>query len=185
MAANKLEETTEIAEKKPKSNLLLIIVIVLLVLLLIGGGLVAFLMLSHSEEEPSSATASSSTPSATQHDAKTEKKKSSKKATDSLSIGPVYPMSQFVVNLLSENGNRFLKVAVDLELSDVKLQPEIDQKKSLLRDIIIRTFSSKTYEEVSTLKGKDKLKEEVMDKINNTLSDGYIKNIYFTDFVVQ
>lgn len=33
--------------------------------------------------------------------------------------------------------------------------------------------------------GKDKLKEEVMDKINSTLSDGYIKNIYFTDFVVQ
>ena len=94
-------------------------------------------------------------------------------------------MAQFVVNLLSESGNRFLKVAVDLELSDAKLQPEMDQKKSLVRDIIIRTFSSKTFEEISTLKGKDKLKEEVLNKINENLSDGYIKNIYFTDFVVQ
>lgn len=31
-------------------------------------------------------------------------------------------MAQFIVNLLSESGNRFLKVAIDLELSDVKLQ---------------------------------------------------------------
>ena len=79
----------------------------------------------------------------------------------------------------------FLKVAIDLELSDAKLQPEIDHKKSLIRDIIIRTFSSKTFEEISTIKGKDKLKDEVLDKINENLSDGYIKNIYFTDFVVQ
>lgn len=97
----------------------------------------------------------------------------------------MYPMAQFVVNLLSESGNRFLKVSIDLELSDPKLQPEMDHKKSLIRDIIIRTFSSKTFEEISTLKGKDKLKDEVLDKINENLSDGQVKNIYFTDFVVQ
>jgi flagellar FliL protein len=97
----------------------------------------------------------------------------------------MYPMTQFVVNLLSESGNRYLKVALDLELSDIKLQPEMDHKKSLIRDIIIRTFSSKTFEEISTLKGKDKLKDEVLDKINENLSDGQVKNIYFTDFVVQ
>ena len=96
----------------------------------------------------------------------------------------MYPMAQFVVNLLSESGNRFLKVSIDLELSDPKLQP-MDHKKSLIRDIIIRTFSSKTFEEISTLKGKDKLKDEVLDKINENLSDGQVKNIYFTDFVVQ
>jgi flagellar FliL protein len=150
-----------------------------LVLLLIGGGAAAFFLLGSNDEEASA-------PVAQQQDAgKPEKKKSSKKSTDHLTIGPMYPMAQFVVNLLSESGNRFLKVAVDLELSDAKLQPEMDQKKSLIRDIIIRTFSSKTFEEISTLKGKDKLKDEVLDKINQNLSDGHVKNIFFTDFVVQ
>jgi flagellar FliL protein len=136
----------------------------------------AFLLLgSHDEAAPTQTT---------QQDVKTEKKKSSKKSTDHLAIGPMYPMAQFVVNLLSESGNRFLKVSIDLELSDPKLQP-MDHKKSLIRDIIIRTFSSKTFEEISTLKGKDKLKDEVLDKINENLSDGQVKNIYFTDFVVQ
>jgi flagellar FliL protein len=150
--------------------MVLIIVVVLLVVLLIGGGAAAFLLLgSHDEAAPTQTT---------QQDVKTEKKKSSKKSTDHLAIGPMYPMAQFVVNLLSESGNRFLKVSIDLELSDPKLQP-MDHKKSLIRDIIIRTFSSKTFEEISTLK------DEVLDKINENLSDGQVKNIYFTDFVVQ
>ncbi|ATB69285.1 flagellar biosynthesis protein FliL [Sulfurospirillum diekertiae] len=178
MAGKKPEDGDVTVEKKPKSNMVLIIVIALLVVLLVGGGATAFLMLGSSHEEATATT--------TQQDTKVEKKKSSsKKSTDHLTIGPMYPMAQFVVNLLSESGNRFLKVAVDLELSDVKLQPEMDHKKSLIRDIIIRTFSSKTFEEISTLKGKDKLKEEVLDKINENLSDGQVKNIYFTDFVVQ
>ncbi len=179
--AGKKPEEGDVIEKKPKGNMVLIIVIVLLVLLLVGGGAAAFFLLG-SHDEPAAAAGA---PAAQQQDAKAEKKKSSKKSTDHLTIGPMYPMAPFVVNLLSETGNRFLKVAVDLELSDVKAQPEMDHKKSLVRDIIIRTFSSKTFEEISTLKGKDKLKEEVLDKINENLSDGQIKNIYFTDFVVQ
>lgn len=180
MAGKKPEDGDVTVEKKPKSNMVLIIVIVLLVVLLIGGGAAAFLLLGSHDE------AAAAAPTTTQQDVKTEKKKSSsKKSTDHLAIGPMYPMAQFVVNLLSESGNRFLKVSIDLELSDPKLQPEMDHKKSLIRDIIIRTFSSKTFEEISTLKGKDKLKEEVLDKINENLSDGQVKNIYFTDFVVQ
>ena len=178
MAGKKPDENDEIVEKKPKGNMVLIIVVALLVLLLVGGGAAAFFLLGGQDEAAPVAQT-------TQSDMKSDKKKSSKKSTDGLAIGPMYPMAQFVVNLLSESGNRFLKVAVDLELNDAKLQPEMDQKKYLVRDIIIRTFSSKTFEEISTLKGKDKLKEEVLNKINENLSDGYIKNIYFTDFVVQ
>ena len=178
--AGKKPEEGEVIEKKPKGNMVLIIIIVMLVLLLLGGGAAAFFLLG-SHDDPAAAAA----PAAQHQDAKVEKKKSGKKSTDHLAIGPMYPMAPFVVNLLSETGNRFLKVAVDLELSDAKAQPEMDHKKSLVRDIIIRTFSSKTFEEISTLKGKDKLKEEVLDKINENLSDGQIKNIYFTDFVVQ
>lgn len=178
--AGKKPEEGEVIEKKPKGNMVLIAIIVMLVVLLLGGGAAAFFLLGSSDEQ-STVTA----PAAQQQDGKPEKKKGSKKSTDHLTIGPMYPMAPFVVNLLSETGNRFLKVAIDLELSDIKAQPEIDHKKSLIRDIIIRTFSSKTFEEISTLKGKDKLKEEVLDKINENLSDGQIKNIYFTDFVVQ
>ena len=143
--AKKPEDGDGVVEKKPKGNMVLIIVIVLLVVLLIGGGAAAFFLLGSHDE-------AASTGAPAQQEVKAEKKKSSsKKSTDHLAIGPMYPMAQFVVNLLSESGNRFLKVAVDLELSDVKLQPEMDHKKSLIRDIIIRTFSSKTFEASSNI----------------------------------
>jgi len=54
-----------------------------------------------------------------------------------------------------------------------------------LRDIVIGIMSSKTVEEISTTRGKDKLKGELMTGLNEVLVDGYIKNLFFTDFVIQ
>lgn len=77
------------------------------------------------------------------------------------------------------------KVTLDIELDNGKLAAEMDMKRSLVRDIIIRTLSAKTYEEISTLKGKDRLKDEMVSKLNEVLADGRVRNIFFTDFVVQ
>ncbi len=180
MAEKEQEEIETTEEKKSGSNMVLIIIIALLVLMLVGGAVAAFLLLSDSEEEDVSTTNASEK----QQNVK-RGRKSSKRSTDLLTIGPMYPMDQFIVNLLSESGRRFLKVSLDLELSSEELSLEIDSKKSLIRDIIIRTLSAKTFEEVSTMKGKDKLKDEIVDKINEVLADGNINNIFFTDFVVQ
>ena len=181
MAGKKPDGDEVVVEKKPKGNMVLIIVIALLVVLLVGGGAAAFFLLG-SHEEPTKAGVADTSYTDTKG---TSDKKKSKKSTDHLTIGPMYPLTSFTVNLLSESGNRYLKVVVDLELADPKMTIEMNNKKSLIRDIIIRTFSSKTFEEISTLKGKDKLKDEVLEKINESLSDGQVRNIYFTDFVVQ
>lgn len=79
------------------------------------------------------------------------------RSNDFFNVGPMYPMDQFVVNFLSESGSRFLKTTLNLELSEQTLSPEIDKKEPLIRDIIIRNLSSKTYEDVSTSKGKERL----------------------------
>jgi flagellar FliL protein len=171
------EKTEEVVEKKSGGSMVLIIVIVLLVLLLVGGGLVAYFLLS-SSDTPAVNTAPGQTKSM-----KTNRR--SKRSTDYLTVGPMYPMSQFIVNLLSENGSRFLKTSIDLEMDKTELSAELDKKKPLIRDIIIRTLSSKTFEEISTMKGKDRLKDELVSKINDVLTDGQVKNIFFTDFIVQ
>ncbi len=174
------EEITdeEVVEKKSGGNMVLILIVVLLVVLLAGGGLAAFFLLGSDDEamtsQPQQMAKSSSM-----------KRKSSKRSSSYLTIGPMYPMSQFVVNLLSEGGGKYLKVALDIELDSAELASELDMKKSLIRDIIIRALSSKTFEEVSTMKGKDRLKDEIVNSINDVLADGQINNIFFTDFVVQ
>ncbi|WP_169763865.1 flagellar basal body-associated protein FliL [Campylobacter mucosalis] len=175
------EEVKEKEEKKGGKGILIAIIGVVLVLLLVVGGLIVFL-LSGDDEAANAATQQPQQQTATQA---ASAKQPGKRSSDYMNMGPIYPLDQFIVNLLSENGSRFLKTKIDLEQSAETLTPELDKKKALLRDIIIRTLSSKTYEEVSTAKGKDRLKDEIVSKINEVLSDGYIKNIYFTDFVVQ
>ncbi|MBX7490162.1 flagellar basal body-associated protein FliL [Helicobacter turcicus] len=103
-----------------------------------------------------------------------------------LSVGPMYPLDQFIVNLLaSGGGKRYLKTSIALELSIPEMQAELDTKRDVLRDTVITILSSKTFEEVQTTKGKQKLKEELMGRINEFLVDGRVANMFFTEFVVQ
>ncbi|CRF41006.1 flagellar basal body-associated protein FliL [Helicobacter ailurogastricus] len=108
------------------------------------------------------------------------------RSSDYLSLGPLYPLdSPFVVNLITQNGRRYLKTSITLELSDAKLLAEVKNKETAIKDTIIEILSSKSIEEISTLKGKNKLKEEIRSNINSFLIDGFVKNVFFTEFVVQ
>ncbi|BCX79493.1 flagellar basal body-associated protein FliL [Campylobacter sp. 19-13652] len=176
-----MAEETVTEEKKSNKSLLLIVIIAIFVLLIIVGAIV-FVLLG-SDPAPDEVTKSSEV--AAKQVSKPAQPQQGRRSVDYLNMGPMYPLDQFIVNLLSENGSRFLKTKIDLEQSNEELAAELDKKKALLRDIIIRTLSSKTYEEVSTAKGKDRLKDEIVNRLNEVLSDGYIKNIFFTDFVVQ
>ena len=171
------EKQEETKEKKSGSNIVLIVIIVLLVLILIGGGIAAYFLLSDNGD--------TTQPQVAQQTQMQAKKQKINRNSNLLEIGPIYPLDQFIVNLLSQGGAKFLKTKMDLELSGPELTAELDKKKPLIRDIVIRTLSSKTYQEVSTNRGKEKLKDELVDKINAVLADGQVKNIFFTEFVVQ
>ena len=62
---------------------------------------------------------------------------------------------------------------------------ELDTKKPAIRDTMISVLSSKTFEEISTAKGKENLKNELVERINESLVDGKIVNLFFTDFAIQ
>ena len=181
------EETTEeeSAPKEKKSgNMLMIIIIVVLFLIIIIGGVVAFLLMGD-DEEPM--------PSSNQKQEKSAPKKntlssSSAKYNDTRQlseIGILYPLDTFTVNLKSDAGRRYLKVTMSLELEGEELSLELDAKSAVLRDRIIRILTSKTLEEISSKKGKKKVSQQIMDTLNAMISDGIIKGIYFTEFVIQ
>ena len=179
MAEEEKEENQENgAENESKkgggSNIVLIIVVVLLVLVLAIGGIVAYLMLSSDDGGDGTQV--------TQE--KVEKKKH-RSRSDDMTVGPMYPLDKFTVNLMSENGRRYLVVKMNLEEDGEELTPELDKKTALIRDIVISILSSKTVEEITTAKGKSKLKDEIIAQINKYLEDGEIRHIYFTEFVIQ
>ena len=174
-------------EEKSSSKMLLIIIIVVLLLIVILGAVAAFLLLSDDEEAD---TQTAKAPSAQIQAAPQQTKRSYSSATMEQSrklsqIGVLYPLDTFTVNLKSDNGRRYLKVTMDLELSGQELTAELDNKTAVIRDRIIRILTSKTLEEVSSRKGKDKLTQQIKDALNAMLDDGQILGVYFTEFVIQ
>ena len=170
MAEEKENQEQEEKKEGGGNKLLLIVIIVLLLVLLIVGGLVAYFLLSGGGEE---------------EQVEPQKVEKKKKVSSMTEIGPIYPLDGFVVNLLSNSSSRYLKCKIDLELDAPELQEEVDKKLPAIRDLIIRILSSKTVEEIQTSKGKGKLKEEIKRKINEFLATGEIRNVYFTEFVIQ
>ncbi len=182
------EETTEegsAPKEKKSSNLLMIIIIAVLILIIIIGAVVAVLWMSGGDE----AVDATSAPQAQEKTISKQKSRNSSSAMNDTrkldQIGTLYPLDTFTVNLKSDSGRRYLKVTMSLELEGKELSNELDSKAPVLRDRIIRILSSKTLEEISSKKGKQKVSEQIMDALNAMLTDGRIKGIYFTQFVIQ
>ena len=170
--AEEEEANTEQAAPEKKSNLVLIIIAVVLVLVLSIVGVVVVMLAGGDDESQNSNSG-------------TTGKEKPMKMMDAMDVGPMFPIDTFTVNLLSDSGRRYLKVQMNLELDGEELAAELESKTAVLRDVVIRLLSSKTLEEISTAKGKDKLKEQIVNQMNLRLRDGNIRNVYFTEFVVQ
>ncbi|MFA5183108.1 MAG: flagellar basal body-associated FliL family protein [Syntrophales bacterium] len=100
-------------------------------------------------------------------------------------IGTVYPMEPFIINLQDNQGERYLKLIMQLEISDPLGVKELDMLKPKMRDNILDLLSAKTYKELMDVGGKQRLREEIIMRLNSIVSTAKITKVYFTEFVVQ
>jgi len=96
----------------------------------------------------------------------------------------LYSLDPFIVNLFDPKSVRYLKVTLQLELAGITKE-EVDTQVPKIRDSLIILISSKKLEEVASMEGKLRLREEILFRINRILGEGKTREIYFTDFVVQ
>ncbi len=100
-------------------------------------------------------------------------------------LGVMFTMDPFVVNLAGSEGKRFLKVTATLELSSPEVNPEFEENLQKITDSILVLLSSKSFEDVYSVQGKFKLKDEITTRVNRFLVVGHVKDAYFTEFIVQ
>ena len=100
-------------------------------------------------------------------------------------VGVMFTMDPFVVNLAGSKGKRFLKVTTTLELSSPEVNPEFEENLQKITDSILVLLSSKSFEDVYSVQGKFKLKDEITTRVNRFLVIGHVKDAYFTEFIVQ
>ena len=158
------EKDTETAEqpkveKKKKSPILRIIILVVILAVLGGGGYVGYVKFL--KPPPPEVT----TPPAEQV--------------------VTLEMGNFLVNLSDPGGKRYLKITMQFEATGLKVSEEVQKRNVEMRDMIIMLLSSKEYGEIGSAIGKLSLKRELLTRMNKLLREGQVKEVYFTDFLVQ
>lgn len=100
-------------------------------------------------------------------------------------IGEMFQLEQFVVNLAHPQGKRYLKLKVEIELESAEAVEVAAKASPKLQDVVIMMLTSMTFEEVMTPEGKIQIKDELLERFNQVMRPERIRNIYFTEFVVQ
>ena len=66
------------------------------------------------------------------------------------------------------------------------VKQDIEKNLPKIKDAIILLLSSRTFEEIADRGGKMRLRNEIIQQLNSVLkSENKVKNVYFTEFVVQ
>jgi len=100
-------------------------------------------------------------------------------------LGPLVPMEDFIINIMDDQGSRYLKASITMEMSNPTVVDEVQRRAPQIRDAVLLLMGSKTFDEIRDLQGKLQLRSEIIARVNEFLHDGKVNNIYFTDFVVQ
>lgn len=98
----------------------------------------------------------------------------------------VVSIKPFVVNLMGgADAPRYLKLEFDLELRPGSQTKELESRMSELRDTIIVLLGSKRYEDLASIEGKDRLKEEIISRVNTRLQTATASRVFFKEFIIQ
>ena len=94
---------------------------------------------------------------------------------------------EFLVNLADKDIDRYLKTTIVLgyDSVDTVLVTELTNQEDVIRDAIIRVLMTKTKIELQDMVGIDKLKVEIIKKVNAVLGGNKIISVYFNQFVIQ
>jgi flagellar FliL protein len=102
-------------------------------------------------------------------------------------LGPMIPVgNEIIVNILGADGSEhYVKLNVTLEVDSEKTKDDVTKRIPLIRNNIIDIMNSTTVEKIVEKEGKDLIRSEISKNINQQLTSGKVKNVFFEDFVVQ
>lgn len=161
------KDNTDKQESGRKSKNILFTVLAAGLIVLLGGGIGAYLYLNGGKE------------------LLPFERQQAQLEQQTLQIGPMVNIEPFIVNILDDERSRYLKTAITLELDSPQTSIEVNQRLPQIQDAMLLLLSNKTNAELSDLQGKIQLRAELINKLNGILTNGKVKQIYFTAFVVQ
>lgn len=101
-------------------------------------------------------------------------------------IPMIYTMEKFTVNLGGEP-KLSIRLEVNLQMLGKEGFEEVmePENRAKARDGIVRLLNEQSFAELDSIQGKLFLKDKIASEVNGLLKKGVVKEVYFSDFVVQ
>ena len=113
---------------------------------------------------------------------------SEEKIVEALEKSAVLPLEPFVVNLADADAARYLRIKISLMVDDKSKAKELEENQALqlkVRDVILQNLTAKTSKDLITEEGKNKLREELREKLALYFREPKLVEVMFTEFVIQ
>ncbi len=105
-------------------------------------------------------------------------------------------INDLVLNITNAKGReKLMKLSFSLKSTEPSIESIVEEYKAEIVDAVIAQISARSSEELLTVGGKELLKEELMEDINNIINEvtannddikrNNIKKILFTTFVIK
>lgn len=98
----------------------------------------------------------------------------------------IFTMDKFNVNLGGEP-RRSIRLEISLQMLGKEGYEEImsPDSRAKARDKIVRVLNDKSFTDLESIQGKLFLKDTIAMEVNSILKEGVVKDVFFSDFVVQ
>jgi len=101
-------------------------------------------------------------------------------------MGVLVGLEEIIVTLGNDGGKtRYLRIDINLEVSDAMVAEVVKTRLPQLRDMVIMACSDKTAADLGSPEGKKGLRDEIFRSVDEKMPAGALMNVYFSDMVVQ
>ncbi|MBI3476226.1 MAG: flagellar basal body-associated FliL family protein [Acidobacteria bacterium] len=107
--------------------------------------------------------------------------------SSSAPVAAVLHLETFTLNIDDPDQRTYLRVGIDLGLDrDLKdSKSNVVSPTAILRDAILNVLMAAKPQDVTTVEGKRKLKEQILAALKERLPELGVREVYFTEFLVQ
>lgn len=99
--------------------------------------------------------------------------------------GPLVELEPFVVNLNDPASSRYLRIGISVELGAEEDREALEKRMVPLRDGYISELSMQAPEHLLSARDKERLRDNLLTRAQRLVSKRAVRDVYFTEFMMQ
>lgn len=99
--------------------------------------------------------------------------------------GEIFMVEELLVNPAGTSGTRYLSASLGLEAPNHEVAVRLEENKLRVRDLLISILSSRTVEQLTNAGERERMRLEILDRLNQMVQPDRVLAVYFVDYVLQ